>query len=285
MSKKNLIEYFWIAFGAFVIAFGVIVFYSPHELVTGGVSGLAIIIEHVSYNNFGKGIPIWLTSMLFNIPLFAFGGFVRGKEFFKRSICGFTSMTIAFYLLERIYIPATFDIFISTVFGGIIVGIGVGLLFKNSGASGGTDLAAAIVHKIFKDIPVGNILLIMDSTIIVLGVFVFGIEKGLYALISVFTVTKTISFVIEGAAFAKGIHIISDKSEEIADVLMKDLVRGVTGFYGKGMYTKLDKTILYCVVSPKQVVKLKKIVEKVDENAFIIVTDAKEVQGMGFSKE
>lgn len=279
MNLNKIKEYLFIFVGAIIISIGVIVFYQPHDLVTGGVSGLSIVLESAF------GTPIWLTSILINTPLFLLGGFVKGKEFFFKSLTGFLSSTLGFYIFEKIPINAEFDLFISMIFGAFCVGAGVGIIFKNQGSSGGTDLAAAVVHKYLKEISVSNILFIIDAVIIVIGIFVFGIEKGLYALIAVYIATRTISYVIDGVTFAKAVHIISNKSDEISEMLLSDLVRGVTGFYGKGMYTKIDKTVLYCVVSPKQVVKLKKLVEKIDENAFIIVTDAKEVKGMGFSKE
>ncbi len=279
MKVKKIKEYLWIFIGALVIAFGVVVFFAPHELVTGGVSGFSIILENT------MGVPIWLSGVLVNIPLFLIGRFMIGKEFFYKSLTGFIGTTVGFYILESYPINASFDMFISSTIGAVVVGIGVGIVFKNQGSSGGTDLAAKIVHNYVKEISVSDILLIIDTVIILMGIFIFGLEKGMYALIAVFLATRTISYVIDGVTFAKAVHIISDKSDLIADSLLTDLVRGTTGFYGKGMYTKADKTILYCVVKPRQVVKLKKLVENIDANAFIIVTDAKEVQGMGFSKE
>ncbi len=279
MSLKKFKEYTLVFIGALIISLGVKVFFAPHELVTGGVSGISIILESI------VGVPLWLSSIIINVPLFLIGGFIIGREFLYKSLTGFIGTTVGFYLLENVVIPVTFDMFISSVIGAVVVGCGVGFIFKNQGSSGGTDLAAQIVHRYFKEISVSNILFFIDTSVIILGIFIFGLEKGLYALIAVYTATRTISYVIDGVTFAKAVHIISDKSDLIAESLLNDLVRGVTGFYGKGMYTKADKTILYCVVLPRQVVKLKKLVEKIDENAFIIVTDAKEVQGMGFSKE
>ncbi len=279
MKLKDFKEHIMILIGAFIIAFGVVVFFSPQELVTGGVSGFSIILETVS------GVPIWLSGVLINVPLFIIGRFAIGSDFFYKSLTGFIGTTIGFYVLESYPLSITFDIFISSTVGAVVVGAGVGIIFKNQGSSGGTDLAAKIVHKYMKEISISNILLVIDTIIILMGIFIFGLEKGMYALIAVFIATRTVSYVIDGVTFAKAVHIISDKSEEIGESLLNDLVRGATGFYGKGMYTKADKTIIYCVVKPRQVVKLKTLVEKIDENAFIIVTDAKEVQGMGFTKD
>ncbi len=278
MNFKKLREYIVIFIGALIIAFGVEVFFAQHDLITGGVSGISIILESII------GTPLWLSSIFINTPLFLVGRFIIGEDFFYKSLVGFIGTTIGFYFLESFNLNIYFDLFISTVIGAVVVGIGVGLIFKNQGSSGGTDLAAQIVYKYFKEISISSILFYIDTAVILLGIFIFGIEKGMYGLIAIFIATKTISYVIDGVTFAKAVHIISDKSDLIAESLLSDLVRGVTGFQGKGMYTKADKTILYCVVLPRQVVKLKKIVEKIDENAFIIVTDAKEVQGIGFSK-
>ncbi len=279
MKKNKWKEYVLIFIGALIIALGVVVFFSPHNLVTGGVSGVSIILEKT------MGIPIWLSGVAINVPLFLIGRIMIGREFFYKSLTGFIGTTIGFYILENYPLNISFDMFISSTIGAVVVGSGVGIIFKNQGSSGGTDLGAAIVHNYMKSISLSNTLFIIDTAIILMGIFIFGIEKGMYALIAVFLATRTMSYVIDGVTYAKAVHIISDQSELIARNLLDDLVRGVTGFYGKGMYTKADKTILYCVVKPKQVVEVKKIVEKIDEDAFVIVTDAKEVQGMGFTKE
>lgn len=284
MNKDVIIDYINIFIGVTILSLSVIVLFKPSGIVIGGVSGISILLESITYQTFGKGVPIWLTNTIINIPLFIIGKKVIGKAFFLRSLFGFTVGTTVFYYIGMIEILPV-DEFLITIIGGAGVGVGVAFANKSGGSSGGTDLLAAIIKKFHPHLPVNKILTYIDGTIILFGMYIFGIEKGLYALIAAYIVGKTFGIVLEGLTFARIIYIITNKPDELSSALMKKLNRGVTGLQGRGMYTKQEKVVLFTVIAPRQIGILKDITEEIDENAFIIVSDAKEVLGYGFDRK
>ena len=174
------------------------------------------------------------------------------------------------------------DILLSSVYGGIILGVGIGLVFLGGGTTGGTDMLAAIIQKYMRHYSIAQIMQFIDGAIVLVGMYVFGIRKGLYAIIAVYLVTKVSDGLIEGLKFSKAVHIITDKPEEVARMIIEDMDRGVTGIHAKGMYSKQEKLMLYCVVGKKELVQLKEKIDEIDPNAFVIVGDAREVHGEGF---
>jgi len=283
LNNEAMEKYLMIIVGITITAIGINVFYSPYQLVTGGLSGFAIVIEYVSRTVLGYGIPLWLTNLVVNIPLFIVGIKLKGKEFAGKSI--FAAMFFSVALWYTSYIPPVkSDLLIASVFGGALVGLGIGFVLRASATTGGTDLLATIIKHYFKRVQISNIMLGIDSVIITIGLFVFGVEKAMYALISVFIVSKVINSVLEGINYSKAVHIISTKAEEVSAALMKELNRGVTGINGTGMYTGEDKKILFVVCSKNQLVTLQKVVTSVDDKAFITITDVREVVGRGFTE-
>ncbi len=274
-TRRAVTDYILIVIGTFLLALAISLFYEPFNLVTGGVSGLGIIIKNFI------GIPVGISNALFNVPLFIMAIIVRGKDFGFKSLVA-TILLSAFLLITSKITPPVNDLLLSTVFGGVISGIGLGLVFSAYATTGGTDLAAALVHKIFPHTTVAMIMLIIDWAIIIGGMFVFGMQKSMYAIIAVYITAKVIDMVLDGLNFAKAAFIISENQDEIAQVVMETLDRGATGLYGKGMWSKNDKHVLLCVVSKREIVKLKEIVRDIDKNAFIIITDVREVLGEGF---
>ncbi|MEG0774153.1 YitT family protein [Clostridium sp.] len=282
-ENEEIKKYLLIIIGVTILAMGINVFYSPYQLVTGGVSGFAIIVEYVSKNSIGFEIPLWLTNLVVNIPLFIIGIRIKGRSFAGKALFAAGFLSIALWYTS--YIPAVeSDLLIASVFGGALVGLGVGLVLRASASTGGTDLLATIIKHYFKTLQISNIMLGIDSVIITIGLFVFGVEKAMYALISVFIISKVINSVLEGINYSKAVHIISTKSEEVSNALMKELKRGVTGLNGTGMYTGGDKKILFVVCSKNQIVALQKIVTIIDDKAFITITDVREVVGRGFTE-
>lgn len=282
-NKEELIKYLMIIIGTTITAMGINIFYSPYHLVTGGLSGLAIVVEYVSKNTLGFGVPLWLTNLLVNIPLFIIGIKLKGKSFAGKSIFAAGFLSLALWYTS--YIPAVkADLLIAAVFGGVLVGVGIGLVLRASATTGGTDLLATIIKHYFRRLQISNVMLGIDSVIITVGLFVFGVEKAMYALISVFIISKVINSVLEGINYSKAVHIISTKSEEVSVALMKELNRGVTGINGTGMYTGGDKRILFVVCSKNQIVALQKVVTSIDDKAFITITDVREVVGRGFTE-
>jgi len=282
-KKETMLNYIYIIIGATILAAGINMFLAKIKLVTGGLSGLAIVIEYLTDKYYGKGIPLWFTNIVVNIPLLAIAIKLKGKEFVGKSV--FAAAYLSFALFYTSYIPAPeVDFLLASIFGGVLVGTGLGFVLRASASTGGTDLAANIIKVYLKNVPVSKIILAIDSTIILIGAFVFGVEKAMYALISVYIVTKVIDSILEGINFSKGVFIISDYSKEIAEALLKDLKRGVTGINGTGMYTKGEKNVLFVVVGKNQIVPLQKIVKEIDAKSFITITDVREVLGEGFTK-
>ena len=168
------------------------------------------------------------------------------------------------------------------ILAGVILGIGIGMVFLGQGTTGGTDMMAALIQKYMRHYSIAQIMQFIDGLIVIVGMYVFGIQRALYAIIAVYLVTKVSDSLIEGLKFSKQTFIITEKPDEVARVIMEDLDRGATGICGKGMYSGQEKTIIFCVVNKKEIVKLKELVDDIDPNAFVIVSDAREVHGEGF---
>lgn len=281
-NYKTAYEYILIVVGVTMLALAINFFYEPNGLVTGGVSGLGIIIQTVSKERFGFVIPLWLTNTILNLPLFIIGAKALGLKFLKRTL--FATMYLSSALFYTAYIPKIqgTDYLLAAVFGGAASGIGLGLVFRCLATTGGSDLAASIIHKYYKHISISRLMFAIDAAVISLGFFTFGAAKAMYAIISVFISSKLIGTILEGLHFAKAAFIISEYSDKIADRLLAELERGATGLYGKGMFTKKERNVILCVVSTKEVIELKELVSQIDPAAFVIVADVREVLGEGF---
>nr|MBK5236256.1 YitT family protein [Clostridium sp.] len=282
-KNENILNYIYIIIGATILAAGVNMFFAKLKLVTGGLSGLAIVIEYISKKHYGYGIPLWFTNIAVNIPLLAIAAKLKGRGFVGKSL--FASAYLSFALFYTSFIPAPeADLLLASIFGGVFVGIGLGFVLRASASTGGTDLAANIIKVYLKNVPIARIILVIDSTIVIIGAFVFGVQKAMYALISIYIVSKVVDSILEGINFSKAVFIISDHSKEIAEILMSDLKRGVTGINGTGMYTKGEKQVLFVVVGKNQIVPLQKMVKEIDKGAFITIADVREVVGEGFTE-
>lgn len=283
-KKESIMNYIYIIIGTTILAAGINMFFAKIKLVTGGLSGLAIVIQYVTEKYYGNGVPLWLTNIVVNIPLLIIAAKLKGKEFVGKSL--FASAYLSFALFYTNFIPSPeVDILLASIFGSVLVGTGLGFVLRASASTGGTDLAANIIKVYLKNVPISKIILVIDSIIILIGAAVFGIEKAMYALIAVYIATKVIDSILEGINFSKAIYIISDHSKEIAEALMKDLKRGVTGINGTGMYTNGEKQVLFVVVGKNQIMPLQKIVKELDKNAFITIADVREVFGEGFAEQ
>lgn len=276
-KREEVKNYLMIMVGITILAIGINVYYAPQHLVTGGVSGLSIVLEYVFK------IPLWLTNIIANLPLFVIGVKLKGSEFAKKAIFG--TIYVSFALWYTSFIPPVqSDLLIASVFGGLFAGTGVGIVLRASASTGGTDLLAIIIKHYLKKVPINQILLCIDGCIIVVGLFVFGVEKAMYALISIFIVSKVINTLVEGVNYSKGVHIISDKSKEISEVLMTHVQRGITSINGKGVYTGTERDILFIVCSTEELIDIQKLVREIDDKAFITITDVREVMGRGFTE-
>ncbi len=281
--KSFLLDYIIIAFGCLLLSISIHMFYLPHNLVTGGFSGLSIILTRYLQSWFGINLSISVINLCLNLPLFVVTFFLLGYKMVIRSFYATLSVTFWLYILE--FAPAIeTDLFLAAIFGGVFSGIGLGLVLNRFSTTGGTDLVAMIFNKYLPHINVSKLLFCIDSCIIVVGLFAFGIENCMYAIIAVFTCTKVINAVIDGFSFAKIAYIITDQYEDVSSEILTELDRGVTGLESIGMYTKKQRVTLMTVVPVKEVPKMKDLVNKIDPNAFIILSDAREVSGEGFSR-
>ena len=283
-SKKVVIDYLYITTGVLLLGFAIIAFWRPHNLVTGGISGLAIIIFYYTAElGFGIPIPIWASNLVLNIPLFIIGFKVVPRDYFYRSLYGYLALTAALYGMWFLpEIPS--DLLTSAVFGGVVGGVGISFILRARATTGGSTLITAILHRwAFPHVSMAKILFFVDSTIVLAGLLVFGPIFAMYAVIAVFVTTKVTDAVIEGLTFSKAAFIISQKSDEIAEKITTDMERGVTEVFCRGRYSKQEQTMLLCVVPVKEIVTLKQLVYSIDEKAFVIVTDVREVLGEGFT--
>lgn len=282
-NKKILIlrKYLIILVGSFLMALGVNLVYEPMELVTGGVSGLAIIVKYLTRGIVDGGIPVWLFNLACNIPLFLLAMKAKGFRFLLTSLFGMLAFSLTLMIVP-VYDLGIKDYLLAAILGGAVSGVGIGLVFSVQASTGGTDLMATLLHFRSRHITVPQMLIIIDGTIIFLGALVFGLGNALYAIIAVFVTTKISDSFLEGLKFAKMAYIISEDYAEIAHAIMHHMDRGVTGVNATGMYSNRDKKMLFCVVSKKEIVKIVEIAQKIDPKSFVIVSDVREVMGEGF---
>lgn len=279
--RKEFIHYISIIMGTFLMAAAVNLVFEPLEMVTGGVSGLAIIIKNFTSLWIDGGIPIWLSNIILNVPLFIGAYLLKGKTFLRNTLFATVSLTLGLYFVPRVNIVYQ-DYLLASVFGGIVTGAGLGLVFSTQSSTGGTDLLSMLINKFKPYYSVPQILTIVDGIIVIGGAISFGVSKALYAIIAVYITAKVSDGILEGLKFAKMAYIISDRYDEIAKRILDDLDRGVTGLSATGMYSSQDKKMLLCVVSKKEIIELTELVAEIDKKAFIIVSDVREVMGEGF---
>ncbi|HHU70887.1 MAG TPA: YitT family protein [Clostridiales bacterium] len=267
--------------GAVLMALAINLIFEPMELVTGGVSGLAIVIKHLTLTLVEGGVPLWLSNILFNVPLFILAIWLMGKDYIVPVVAGTIFLTLALYVIPLVDIQLE-DKLLGSLFGGALTGVGIGMIFSVSASTGGTDLLAMLIHDKKKHISAPRLLYFIDGAIILVGALVFGISNAMYAIIAVYIATKFSDGILEGLKFAKMAYIISDEYEAIAHEILTGMDRGVTGIYARGMYSQADKKMLFCVVSKQEIIKITEIAQKIDPDSFIIVSDVREVMGEGF---
>jgi uncharacterized membrane-anchored protein YitT (DUF2179 family) len=287
-SKKWFISYSLIVIGSVILAAGFVFFISPYKIVPGGVYGIAIVIHYLTKGLLSwapSGFPIGLMGLILNIPLTIIGIRALGPRFGVKTVVGFilTSVFmdfITFFFGEAPLVAG--DALLSSVFGGVLVGIGLGLIFKSKATSGGSDIVAMIIAKYTK-LPLGQLMIYVDSSIVLIGLVVFADWKiPLYSWIVIYITGKTIDIVLQGLSVDKTLFIISDKFEEIRSRIINDLNRGGTYIPGKGMYNGSDKTIIFTVVNRREMALLQEYIHEIDPSAFLTVLEANEILGEGF---
>ena len=258
------------------MALGIALFLLPNQLSSGGFSGIATVIYYIFK------IPMGTTILVLNIPLFLFSRYKIGREFFLKAILGTVSLSIFIDIFDK-YNPITDDRFLACIYGGIIIGLGSALTFKAGSSTGGSDIITNIIKKYNSNISISKYLVIIDIIVISINVIVFKeVEIGLYSAIAIYLYGQMIDIVFEGVNYTKLLFIISDKNEQISEKIEKEVQRGVTGLYGKGMYRNKDKLVLICAASRRDISKIKELAKKIDKKSFIIVANVREALGEGF---
>ena len=276
--KEFFIDMIYLTLGCAIMAIGTAVFLLPNQLSTGGFTGIATIFYYLC--NFPMGTVI----LALNIPFFILAFFKIGKKLVIKSIIGTSLLSFFIDLFEKI--PAlTNDRLLACIYGGIFIGLGLALVLKANASTGGTDLITYIARAYKPYIKTSSIIVMVDVIIIGLNVIFFKkVEIGLYSAISIYLMGKMIDIVFEGINFTKVVYIISAKYQEISEEIDKQLQRGSTGIYAKGMYTNTDKIMLMCVGSRNEVARMKQIATQIDPKAFIIINNAREAWGKGFKE-
>ncbi|SCY88576.1 Uncharacterized membrane-anchored protein YitT, contains DUF161 and DUF2179 domains [Lysinibacillus sp. TC-37] len=274
--RDNIVEYVYVIVGAAVIAIGFNVFLLPNQVASGGVSGISTILHGLFGWNPG------IVQYAFNVPLFIAGVLLLGKKFGIKSFIG--TITLPFIvLLTNSWEPWTDNALLGALFGGIVVGLGIGLVFKGNASTGGTDLLAQIITK-FTGLSLGTSVLLIDGIIAISAAVVFDLEKGLYALIGLYVTTKTIDIIQLGFSQSKMVYIITLKQDEVREAIYAEINRGITKLPAIGGYTGEARPVLMVVVYQTEFTKLKQLIKSVDPSAFVIVSDAYEVLGEGFKR-
>jgi uncharacterized membrane-anchored protein YitT (DUF2179 family) len=287
-SKKWIINYSLIVAGSFILAAGFVFFITPYKIVPGGVYGISIVIHHMTKGMFSwapDGFPVGLMGLILNIPLTIIGIKILGPKFGVKTIIGFVLTSIfmdslTFWWGDRPLVEE--DALLSSIFGGVLVGFGLGLIFKSKATSGGSDIVAMILAK-YTRLPIGQLIIYVDSGIVIIGLFAFGDWRiPLYSWIVIFITGKVIDVVMQGLSYDKSVFIISEKPEEIRDKIINDLDRGGTFIAGKGMYRNDDKTLIFTVLNRRELAILEDFIHKTDPKAFLTVSDASDTIGEGF---
>lgn len=274
-NRPVYVDYLLMTFGTCFMAIAINSIYDPITMVTGGFTGIAIILKAF------VDIPLWLTNIVLNVPIFLIGIKIKGFRFIARTLYSTTILSVWLYVLPRMNI-LTDDYILAAIFGGVISGIGIGMVFLAQATTGGTDMVAAFVQHYLKHYTIGQMLQVTDGIVVLAGAYIFGLNKALYALISIFVISKVTDSILEGFKFSKLAYVITDYHDEVAKVIMTTLGRGATGLNATGMYSSAEKKVILCVVSKKEIVQVKEIVASIDPRAFVIVSDAREVLGEGF---
>jgi len=286
--KNFLKNYGLIVLGAFTIASAYVFFITPYKIIPGGVYGISIVIHYLTegvFARFPDGLPIGMVALCFNIPLVFAAYKILGSGSLPRTITAFVATAVFVDLLTWLYGREQLvagDSLLASIYGGVLIGIGVAFIFKAKGTSAGTDVIARIMTK-YSRVQIGFSIILVDSVVVLIGLIAFGDwAVPLYSLITIFVYGKVVDIFQEGLSTDRAVFIISEKSKEMDNVIHKKLKRGSTYFHGKTTYKGEEREILYTVVSSRQIPKLREIIHEIDPIAFITILPANEILGKGF---
>lgn len=277
--KDKILDIIGVLFGNFLLAVSVAYFVLPFDILSGGVAGISIITRKF------WNISTTLMIDILVIGLFIVGAFVLGKDFALKTALSSFAYPVFLEILVRFPVELEIDMLMSCIFGGLIAGAGVGIAFRHNASTGGTDIIALTAHK-YLNVSVSSAVMFTDGIITLLGILTFGLQEVLMGIIYIYASTLAINKVmVPKTDEAVALYIITEKKKEICDFIHVDLYRGTTILQGKGGYTEQERDIILTVVSKSQYVHLSNFVEKTDPYAFVIVSDAKEIKGEGFTYE
>ncbi len=280
-KMKNIVwEYCGLTVGALIMALALVFFLIPAKIAPGGVSGIAIVL-HTLFQ-----FPVGVVMLVFNIPLYLIGLKLLGKTFGVRTLYAFIFVSVfTDFIGDILKVPvATTDPLLASIFGGIVLGIGLGIVFRFKGTTAGSDIVGQIINK-YTNISVGMGILAVDFFVISFaGIAFHDVNLALYGFISLYFSSKVLDLILDGFDYARSFHIISEKQDEIIDLITKDMNRGGTEIKGVGFYTRQARNVLYTVVTRKEVATLRQEILKIDPRAFVIISNVHEVIGEGFRK-
>lgn len=274
-------ELWYLLLGTALMGMAVNIVYDPIGMVPGGFSGASILLERLSLKVVKGGIPVWLFSFILNIPVFIWGFFLKGKEFIWKSLIANLLFTAILYIIPVVAVTQK-DYFLAAIVGGVLNGAGIGLVFAVGYSTGGTDLLGSLIQRFLPYYPVARILFVLDAIIIVAGALYFGIDRAVYATVSIYLTTKIMDNILSGLHVSKQVMIISAEYQQIGTEIMRQVGRGVTELKAVGGYSRKERPALLCIIGRKQTRKLLQIVKEYDTSAFVIISDVKEVLGEGF---
>ena len=286
--RTFILDYLIIILGCFVYAISVALFSSPNDIAPGGVVGISILINHLL-----PMLPVGVLSLVLNIPLFIWGGIEIGWKYLSRSLSAtvISSLMIDAFELEfvkNLVKPYTGNPILVCIFGGIICGAGMSLIFNRGGSTGGTDIVSRIMHKRKPHVSLGKFMLVCDAVVVAAAVAVYGnIENALYAIVFIFASSKIVDVIVYGFARNNGklLFIVTAHYDEVTELILKEIDRGVTLLNAQGGYNKDDKKVILCAVRPNQVHQTTVLVHSIDPSAFVIVTTAGTISGEGFESD
>ncbi|MBQ9412749.1 MAG: YitT family protein [Oscillospiraceae bacterium] len=276
--RRELLAAFKVVLGSFIYAVGFQFFMYPNDIVTGGLTGIAMIINYLTR------LPVGVLTIIMNIPLFLYSWKRFGLRFIAYSLASMLLCSAFVDLLAQVPVEMTKEPLLGAIYGGVIHGLGMGIVFQTGATTGGLDIVAKLLRKRYQHINIGTIIMGLDLFVIALFAVIFRLyDRAMYALICMFCTTKVVDVVLYGAINSKVCYIITDEHERVKDAITRELDRGVTFLHGEGAWSRKEKDIILCVIKQRQIVELKTLVRAIDESAFMIVSDSREVFGKGFS--
>lgn len=274
-------DYLFMVSGTGLMAFAIQAIFDPMGMVTGGFTGIGILVRRMSLSLLPGGVPLWFTNLVLNVPAFIAAWHMMGKTFVRRTAVSAVLLSFWLGIIPSMDLVHG-DYLLAAAYGGAITGVGIALVLRTGNATGGTDLLASLLHKRFRQYSIAKILLVIDGIIILAGYYLVGARPALYAILTVMIVTKLSDVILEGFNDSKIVFVFSEYTTEIARHVLYEMHRGCSAIPAQGLYSDELHKMLFCVVSKKELLTFKDCVKDLDSHAFVIVTDAKEVLGEGF---